>query len=150
MNPLPLARPTRLPVLAITALLLLALGAVAASRLSGIGMSAAAPTARLEVREYRFEDRPDGSIAILDATGQLAETVAPGENGFLRGAMRGLARERKRSGHGPEQPFQLVAHADGRFTLEDPTTGRTVDLGSFGPTNAAVFVRLMTAPRAAP
>lgn len=150
MNPLPLSRPARLPALAVTALLLLALGAVVASRFSGIGLSTPAPTVRVEVREYRFEDRADGSIAILDTAGRLAETVAAGDNGFLRGAMRGLARERKRAGHGPEQPFQLVIHADGRFTLEDPTTGRTVDLGSFGPANATVFVRLMNMPYPAP
>lgn len=148
MNPLPLARPTRLPALAVTALLVLALGTVAASRITGVGASTAEPAARLEVREYRFEDRPDGGIAILEPGGRLAETVAPGENGFLRGTMRGLARERKRSGLGPEIPFQLVSYADGRFTLEDPATGRSIDLRSFGATNAAVFVRLMAGPRA--
>ena len=59
--------------------------------------------------------------------------------------MRGLARERKRQGIGPELPFQLVGRADGRLTLIDPGTGRRVDLESFGPTNAAAFVRLMAA-----
>jgi hypothetical protein len=37
----------------------------------------------------------------------------------------------------------LIGHADGRLTLLDPTTGTRVDLGSFGPTNAAVFVRFL-------
>ncbi len=77
------------------------------------------------------------------------DTVAPGTNGFLRGTMRGLARERKRQGVGPELPFRMIGRADGKLTLEDPGTGRRVDLGSFGPTNAAVFAQLMaTALRA--
>jgi hypothetical protein len=29
------------------------------------------------------------------------------------------------------------------MTLADPATGRKVDLGSFGPTNAGVFAELM-------
>ena len=73
----------------------------------------------------------------------MVETVAPGTNGFLRGTMRGLARERKRQGIGAELPFRMIGRADGRLTLEDPGTGRRVDLGSFGPTNAAAFARLM-------
>ena len=67
-----------------------------------------------------------------------------GENGFFRGALRGLARERRRAGLGSEQPFQLIGRADGRLTLTDPATGQRIDLESFGPTNAAVFARFMT------
>jgi hypothetical protein len=35
--------------------------------------------------------------------------------------------------------------ADGRITLDDPVTGRSIDLESFGPTNAAVFAKIMSA-----
>jgi putative photosynthetic complex assembly protein len=140
---------SRLPVVA-GMLVLLVLAAVVVSRITGIGDPPPMTAASVAMREFRFEDRPDGSIAILDTAGGLVDTVAPGENGFLRGTMRGMARERKRNGHGSELPFQIIGHADGRLTLEDPTNGRTVDLGSFGPTNAAVFMRLMNAPRANP
>ena len=71
--------------------------------------------------------------------------MAPETNGFLRGTMRGLARERKRLGVSPAIPFDLIGRADGRLTLVDPGTGRRVDLESFGPENAAVFAALMTA-----
>ncbi len=40
-------------------------------------------------------------------------------------------------------PFRLSAWSDGRLTLEDPATGRAVDLEAFGPTNEATFVRLL-------
>ena len=65
----------------------------------------------------------------------------------LAGAIerRGLARERKRKGLGPELPFELIGRADGRLTLADPGTGRRVDLDSFGPDNSAVFASLMLA-----
>ena len=64
--------------------------------------------------------------------------------------MRSLVRERKRQGLGPETPFQLLARADGRLTLLDPSTGRRIDLESFGPTNSAVFQRLLPGASPAP
>ena len=136
----------RLPRMALGAMVLLVLLTVAWVRLTGIGAVQVPDAAAASVRELLFEDRPDGSIVVLDARDRhLVDTVAPESNGFLRGTMRGLARERRRQGIGPELPFQLVGRADGRLTLIDPGTGRRVDLESFGPTNAAAFVRLMAA-----
>lgn len=128
-------------------LLLLALMAVSFVRLTGSGVVQVPDAPAALVKEFLFEDRQDGSIAILDAKSKkLVDTVAPASNGFLRGTMRGLARERKRQGIGPEIPFQLIGRADGRLTLIDPGTNRRVDLESFGPTNAAVFAKLMDSP----
>jgi len=72
-----------------------------------------------------------------------------GSGGFLRGALRALVRHRRLAGLGAEAPFLLVAHADGRLTLEDPATRHRVDLESFGPTNSAVFAQLLATPRPA-
>ena len=144
------ARFPRVPLIAVSTLVLSTLVAVAAVRITGIGAAHEPDAAAVAVREFRFEDRPNGSIVVLDATGkQLIETVAPGTNGFLRGTMRGLARERMRRGIGPELPFRMIGRADGRLTLEDPGTGRRVDLASFGPTNAAVFAQIMASPAVA-
>lgn len=120
---------------------------VAAVRLTGVGAQHLVDAPTVATRDFRFEDRPDGSIVVIDAsTRHTVDTVAPGTNGFLRGTMRGLARERMRRSIGPEQPFRMTGHADGRLTLEDPATGRRVDVGSFGPTNAAVFAHIMATP----
>lgn len=126
------------------ALLLVTLLTVGSARLSGQGARTPdAPAA--QQRALRFEDRPDGGVAVIDgASGDLIETVH-GEQGFLRGALRGLARERWRRGLGAEQPFELVARTDGRLTLLDPATGERIDLESFGPDNAGVFARWLTA-----
>lgn len=134
----------RAPLFALGAMLIASVVTVAAVRVTGVGAVHTADAAPVATREFRFEDRPDGSIVVLDATGtRVADTVAPGTNGFLRGTMRGLARERMREGVSPTLPFKMIGHADGRLTLEDPGTGRRVDLGSFGPTNAAVFAHIM-------
>ncbi|MCU0927782.1 MAG: putative photosynthetic complex assembly protein PuhC [Burkholderiaceae bacterium] len=117
---------------------------VAFVRLTGIGVVKVPEPPVVEQRDLRFLDRSDGSIDVVDPSNDaLVRKIEPGSNGFLRGTMRGLARERRRSGIGDDVPFRLVAHADGRMTLADPATGRKVDLGSFGPTNAAVFAELM-------
>jgi len=135
-------------LVAIGVLLVVALGGTAAVRLAGVEIrSPDAPTVAL--RALRFEDAADGSIVITDAvTGRPAARIS-GEQGFLRGALRALARERRRAGEGAGPAFELLARADGRLTLFDPVTQQRIDLESFGPTNAAVFARLL-APASTP
>jgi putative photosynthetic complex assembly protein len=134
----------RAPLLGAIALIGLSLFAAATVRVTGIGASKVPDAPSMEVRDFRFQDRNDGGISVFDAKdGHLVQVVAPGSNGFLRGTLRGLGRERKRQGIDPDKPFRLTGHADGRLTLEDPSTGRRVDLESFGPTNAMVFAQLM-------
>ncbi|MEK8031285.1 photosynthetic complex assembly protein PuhC [Ideonella sp. DXS29W] len=134
----------KLPVTALVALVLVSLAGVAVVRLSGVSASQAEPSPAMAERWLRFEDRADGGIDINDApSAHRIGEVAPGTNGFLRSAVRGLVRERKRQGVGAQPPFRLVALADGRLVLEDPGTGRQIDLRSFGPANAGVFARLL-------
>ncbi len=124
-------------------LLAFTLGAVALVRVTGNGpdqLAAATITERL----LRFEDRLDGGVAVIDGeTGRLLTTIT-GEQGFFRGALRALARDRIARKIGSEQPFKLISRADGRLTLFDPVSGQRVDLESFGPTNAAVFAPFLT------
>ena len=119
----------------ILALSLISVGLV---RLTGNGPDqlAAAATAQ---RSLVFLDSQDGGVRVEDgATGQML-TVLHGEQGFVRGALRALSRERYARGIGSSQPFDLIARVDGRLTLLDPATGQPVDLESFGPTNAGQF-----------
>jgi putative photosynthetic complex assembly protein len=96
-------------------------------------------------RDLRFLDRDDGGVAVYSAPdGRLVHVLPHGTNGFARGVLRGLARDRRRSDIGSEQAFRLVRFADGRLSLDDPATGRRIDLDAFGPTNVAVFARLLT------
>ncbi len=145
-RPLPVSPPQthahfpRGALLAAGALVLISVIGVASVRLSGVSIRE--PDAAVAVlRELRFEDRPDGSIAVFEGRSKVPFDSVTGEAGFVRGTLRGLARERKRQGLGPEQPFELIGRADGRMTLVDPATGHIVDLESFGPTNAADFGR---------
>ncbi|MBL8330328.1 MAG: photosynthetic complex assembly protein PuhC [Rubrivivax sp.] len=144
----------RRAVLSLGAVLAGSLGAVALARWAG--WRAQTPDASTVSRRLlHFRDRADGGVAIIDAVSGTTLEVVYGEQGFLRGTLRGMARERRRwqaTQDGPgaaaldSQPFELLARADGRLTLNDAQTGRRIDLESFGPTNAAVFARWLTLP----
>ena len=124
-------------------LLAFTLGAVALVRITGNGPDQLA-AASLSERLLRFEDSPGGGVAVIDGeTGKLLTTVT-GEQGFFRGAIRALARDRVARKIGAEQPFKLISRTDGRLTLFDPVSGQRVDLESFGPTNASVFAQFLT------
>lgn len=135
----------RAPLLGAAALVLVTLIGVSAARISGIGVGQDPPAAIVKSSELRFIDQADGSVGVLDAqTDRVVTVLAPGTNGFVRSTVRGLVRERKRRGLGPDMPFRLSSRADGRLTLEDRATGRLVELDAFGATNTGAFARLLT------
>jgi len=139
----------RLPrglLLGAAAVVALTLVAAATSRVTGVGRTENPTSTAVEQRMLRFEDRPDGAVVVWDAeAGEAVHVLAPGTNGFVRGVLRGLTRERKLRGVGREPAFQLTRWADGRLSLQDPSTGRVVELGVFGPTNAEPFVEILMA-----
>jgi putative photosynthetic complex assembly protein len=98
------------------------------------------------VLHLSFRDRPTGAVEVLDADHDdaLVHVIPPGTNGFARGVLRGLARERRAEGVGAAPPFTLTRWSDGRLTLEDPQTKRQLSLEVFGPSNAQPFADLFT------
>ena len=141
-----LTKPDNFPrwVLWATACLLVStLGGVALVRITGNGPDQLA-AATVSERLLRFEDRPGGGVAVIDGTTGRLLTTMTGEQGFLRGAIRALARDRIARKIGAEQPFKLISRTDGRLTLFDPVSGQRIDLESFGPSNAGVFAPFLT------
>jgi putative photosynthetic complex assembly protein len=115
---------------------------IGVSRLQGNTQEVTAEPAR-KIRQLRFVDQPGGAVAAIDVTsGQLVQRYE-GEQGFLRGTLRAMARQRKLNGVGPAEPFELILHADGRLTLHDPATGTKIALESFGSRNIGVFAQLL-------
>jgi putative photosynthetic complex assembly protein len=115
-------------------------------RLERLGSTTVASVRPAPVRavDVRFTDEADGSVNVHDGRdGHVIETLAPGTNGFVRSVMRGLAHERKRRGLGPAQPFRVAQARGGQLTLEDPATGRLIDLDAFGAPNALAFAEML-------
>jgi putative photosynthetic complex assembly protein len=94
-------------------------------------------------KQLRFEDRSDGSIAVVSASDGRVVKVIEGEAGFVRGILRAMARERRIKEVNQTIPFELIARADGRLTLLDPATGNRIDLESFGKDNVVEFAVLL-------
>ena len=127
---------------------LIGLTLVVAARANGFTrpVQASPEAPALEAIELSFEDRPDGAIAVFDAhTGKETSLVPPASNGFIRGVMRGMFRERKLESLGHEGKFRLAREATGRLSLEDLQTHRRIDLDAFGPTNSGAFANLLAA-----
>ncbi|MFN4273124.1 MAG: photosynthetic complex assembly protein PuhC [Aliihoeflea sp.] len=92
----------------------------------------------------RFTDTDDGSVIAVDAgSGEVVASLGVGEGGFVRQAMRGLARDRMLRSISDEPPFLLSRLADGKLVLSDPETGRVIALDSFGRSNAASFAAFL-------
>ena len=99
----------------------------------------------VKTRNLRFIDEADRGVRIEDVgTGATASTIVPGQQtGFIRGVMRGLARERRMHGIGGGPPFTLTQWNDGELSLTDTATGRSIELNAFGSTNRAAFATLL-------
>jgi putative photosynthetic complex assembly protein len=137
------------PLLGAAALVGVSLLLTTVGRVGDVGRTTVPPSTVVAAYDLRFLDRADGSVVVSTVDGREVGVLDPGTNGFARGALRGLARERKREGIGAEPPFRLTRWSDGRLSLDDPSTGEHVDLEVFGPTNSGAFARLWRAADAA-
>lgn len=102
--------------------------------------------AAVEVRQLTFRDQEDGSVWVGDADSGQEIAILVGEadgGGFVRGVLRGLARDRRMRNVGIAPPFELTLWQNGALSLKDTATGRSVELGSFGPDNRAAFARFL-------
>lgn len=144
-------------VIIAVALFLFALTMTSIVRIAGIPPAASpvllraqSDIAPVQSRRLRFFDRADGAVVIHDVTlGKTASVIEPGqETGFIRGVMRGLARERRMHGIGDGPPFTLTLWQDGQLSLTDSATGRSIEMTAFGSSNRAAFAALLPKARA--
>lgn len=131
--------------MAASAVVVFALLAATVGRFADVGITALPDGAVPALtRDLQFEDQPDGSLAVVSSPdGQLVHVVEPGNGGFVRGVLRGLGRDRKLRGIGPEPVFRLTRWEDGRLSLTDTATGVRIDLEPFGPTNLESFAVML-------
>lgn len=137
-----------LPVLVIAGLVALGVGFTLLTSSGTVPPGQGTPVA---ARDLRFEDRLDGAIAVYEGAGtQPLTLLAPGTNAFVRTTLRGMARERrlKETAEPEMTPFRLTLWPNGRLTLEDLATSRTLDLRAYGEDNALAFAQLLPAREA--
>jgi putative photosynthetic complex assembly protein len=114
-------------------------------RLTGIGAVHADYAAAVQTTAFRFEDRVDGGISVIaPETGAVVGVVPAGTDGFVRTVLRSLAFDRQRHNVDSGPSFIITRWSDGHATIDDPSTGRRVDLAAFGLANMQSFANLMT------
>lgn len=122
---------------------------VALARFMGLEPTATPHEARITAsRTLTLVGGGAQAVTVLDETGAVLADLPHG--GFVTVVQNGLARARRVEGVDQTLPIRLVAYANGRLTAEDPHSGYSVELGSFGADNRAAFERLMMAQRATP
>ena len=111
---------------------------------TGVGLRLTPEAAPVERRMIAFEDRDDGSTVVRDhETGAKVALLEPGGDGFVRGVLRGLTRDRALTRMEETNVYLLTAWDDGRLSIEDPATGQRFDLNSFGVDNLEAFARFL-------
>jgi putative photosynthetic complex assembly protein len=131
-------------IAAAAALIGFSLVAASVGRLTGVGAVRTEYARTVWTTSFRFEDRSDGGIAVIaPETGATIGLVPPGTDGFVRTVLRSLAFDRQRHGLGAGPAFTIAKWSDGHSTIDDPATGRHVDLAAFGAANMQSFEHLV-------
>lgn len=124
---------------------LLALVLVAGARMAGYSPEQTLPGATVvDSRLLRFEQLADGRVTVIDGeTGKAITSTAPGAEGFLKGALRGLSRIRLSDEASSGAAYRLEQLANGQLLLIDTASGVKLDLNAYGRGNAAVFAEFL-------
>lgn len=130
-------------LIAAAGLVLFALFAATTARLTGFGV-AKSPTAPVAaMRELRFSEGGGGSLLVFATDGDApVGALGPDHHGFVRVVLKGLERDRMIHAVPLDAPVRLVELTDGRRLVEDPATGRSINLRAFGAGNTGAFESL--------
>lgn len=132
-------------IIGAAALIAFSLVAAGVGRVTGVGAVRTDYVSTVKTIAFRFEDRADGGISVIaPETGAVIGVVPAGTDGFVRTVLRSLAFDRRRHGVGSGPAFVIATWSDGHSTIDDPTTGRRVDLAAFGDANMQAFEHLVT------
>ncbi len=127
-------------------LVALTVGLSALSKKADIGRTPDQPGPS-SVRHLTFERTADDAMLVRDAfTAELLERLPSADEGFIAGALRGLAFERRRQDEPEDAPYRLIARPGQGVALIDPATGVYVQLEAFGRDNVAALARYLPAP----
>jgi putative photosynthetic complex assembly protein len=120
-------------------------------RVTGVGTVRTDYATTVQTASFRFEDRSDGGISVIAPESDATIGVVPaGTDGFVRTVLRSLAFDRQRHGIGARPAFVIAKWSDGHTTIDDPATGRRVDLAAFGAANMQAFEHVVALRRDKP
>ncbi len=140
---------SRRAILAAGCLVLFALASVTASRLLGYKWEWRPDGTVVAQRAISFEQGDDGVVSVRDArTGEVLGNYPFNKNAFMRTVMLSFRHERARvtsTGLAREHrvPFNIEQWDDGRVTVSDPVSGRSIEMAAFGRHQVETFAALL-------
>jgi putative photosynthetic complex assembly protein len=136
------------PLVGAGVLIVASIALAVVSRHTDIGATRLSEPVAASFVDLAFEDHADGTVLVRNAkVKEAARLIKPGEDGFIRVAIGGLARERRIANADASAPFRLGQTADGTLFLRDLATDRVLLLAAYGHGNAQSFAKLMSLGR---
>lgn len=135
---------SRRAILAAGCLVLFSLAGVTASRLAGYKWHWQPEGEIVSTRDIRFVQKADGVVAVEDARSGATLGAYPfNENAFMRTVMLSFRHERAFIAGDHRDPYKIEQWADGRVTVFDPVTGRSIEMAAFGRHQVETFAALL-------
>ncbi len=95
-------------------------------------------------RDIDFKTDKPGTIDVADReTGETLASFPTETNRFVRVVMTSLEYERAGKAPGGTAPYRIVRWDDGRISVDDPLSGKSIQLAAFGRNQVATFERLL-------
>lgn len=134
----------RLLLRAVLGLILFSIVAVVVGRYTDRGLVMTQHTASVEQILLVFENQAGGETIVReDGSGRIVAVLPAEGDGFIRGVLRGLSRNRAVNRLEGEPVFLLTRWESGLLSITDIETGERFDLNSFGKDNLEAFARLL-------
>ena len=126
------------------AVIFTSLALVTTARLTGYMENVDPGGTQAFTRDVIFKTSDNGIIAIEDAaTGRPLGEFPVSENRFVRVVMSSLKFERDGANAADNSPYRIVRWEDGRVSVADPVSGRSIELAAFGRNQVATFENLL-------
>lgn len=134
----------RLPLYSAFALIAFAIAAIAFGERTGIGTVRTETGTPVDMIDLTLSQEPGDRVVVKEAaSGRVIADFGPGEGGFIRGSIRGLARMRMVAEAEADAPYRLIKWNSGALTFSDTATGQRIHLNAFGPDQVAAFEKLL-------
>ncbi|MDX2288141.1 MAG: photosynthetic complex assembly protein PuhC [Hyphomicrobiaceae bacterium] len=118
---------------------------VIGARIAGYKMDWVPEAVAVADRQIAFTTTAEGNVEVRDfGTGKILGFYDRDENAFVRTVMLGLMHDRSLTRPDDKTtPFRITRWHDGRVSVSDPVSGRSIELAAFGRNQVETFEKLL-------
>ena len=121
-----------------------ALSLTLTAKLTGFGLSQTELGQPVISQPMSIALEAEGHIVVSNPqTGEVYLTYSDGRGGFFRSILRAFSLKRRAYNVPDSTPFQVTRWDSGRLTLDDPATGHSIPVDSFGRSVTDIFAPIV-------